>query len=223
MKFIVTSLVCGLFAQGAFALTYDSRLPREVKTALEADLKFMKTIEGSDRSSRHGKIYGDLSGKDYVKFFNDRISKIGYAGEMGEGVMAFVRPLDPHTMWLTTNLVKYKAPQAWRVSTLWHESRHSESENGNWHHVNCPRNLKDQKGKPLTGPLSGQPLAGRPACDETADGAYGATATMFGNLAKFCTNCSEKFKADSELIFEDGGNRLVSADLRSELNDDLSN
>src|SRR5262249_34361635 len=119
----------------AFALKYDSDLPGEVKQVLESDLDFMKTIEGSDRSKRHAKIYGDVAGADYMKFFLDRIETIGYAGEMGDSVMAFVRPFDPHTMWLTTNIVKYKAPQAWRVATLWHESRHSEEENDNWHHI----------------------------------------------------------------------------------------
>lgn len=211
-----------LLSAPAFALKYESDVPPDVQKVLKTDLEWMKTVKGTDRSKRHAKIYGDVAGADYLKFFNDRIDTIGYAGDMGDSVMAYVQPFDPHTMYLTSNITKYNTPQAWRMATLWHESRHSESENGNWSHVNCPKDIKDTHGNPLVGPLSGKPLANQPACDDVADGAYGATGTMFGNLARYCTDaCGEKFKADAEIIFQDGINRLVNDDLREELAHDL--
>jgi hypothetical protein len=63
-------------------------------------------------------------------------------------------------------------------------------------------------------------LAGQPACDDTADGAYGITATMLENIALYCSNCSEKIKADAELVFTDGVNRLTARSLRQALLDD---
>jgi len=205
----------------ARALEWDEKMPGGLRQALEADLDFVKTIRGSEKTERHGRIYGSVDGGDYLKFFVDRIDTVGYAGDTREGVMAYVQIFDPHTMWVSSNVTKYQTPQTWRVSMLWHESRHSETENGGWGHVICPKTLRDIHGQPLKGRLSGTSLTGKAACDRVADGAYGATATMMGNISRYCENCGEKTKADAEIIFEDGISRLTADALRKELFDDV--
>jgi hypothetical protein len=202
------------------AVTYDPALPETLRNFADADFNFVDQIEGNGQTPRHERIYGRVRGSDYQEFFDSRIDKIGYAGNQGPSVAAFVQPFQPHTLWLTDALMTLQAPQAWRIAALWHESRHSEGEHGYWSHVNCPKTLRTIDDKPLVGPLSGASLAGQPACDDTADGAYGITATMLENIALYCSNCSEKIKADAELVFTDGVNRLTARSLRQALLDD---
>jgi hypothetical protein len=203
---------------------FAKNVPPALRQALKEDLAFVRTIEsdGDQQSKRNQALYEGMSGKSYLDWFEDRIDTIGYAGDQGPLPFAFVDYRMPNELWLTDNVVKHSVPQAWRVGIMWHEARHSESENGNWSHINCPKNLLDREGKPLRSGGSGILLAGYPGCDDTADGAYGTSATMLGNIHAYCTSCTEKIRSDADLFFDDSVNRMVTDDLRDVLLADLN-
>jgi len=201
---------------------FDSDVPAEIQTQMRADLAFIAAIQGSGASPLHQKIFGSVSGGAYDRFFNTRVSAIGMNDCGSAKAVACVIPYrNPSKMWLTQNFVKFSHPQISRMMIVFHESRHTELENGNWAHAYCPTPFRDAQGKEMKSIWTGASLAGEPACDKTPFGSYGSSTIMLKNIAKFCTNCTDKVKMDAELYGNDQLGRITDPSAKKQMQSDL--
>ena len=206
-------------------LSYDDDVTPELRTQLAQDVAFVTSIEGASASDNYRAIFGTskLDGASLMKFFEERITGFGL-DECGGGpaVAACVQPfLDSHKMWITPNYIRFNAPQLYRLSVIFHESRHTEDEHGNYPHATCPTPYRDEAGNDIKGILSGTLMAGKPACDTTILGAYGLQATLLKNVQLNCATCTEKVKADGELFGNDTVMRISNVPQRNKLRKDL--
>lgn len=200
----------------------DTGLTPELKKQYDADLAFMAQIDGGSRSTPlHKTIFGDVAGANYQKFYNDRISKVKMGNCGDKFAIACVKAFSPRTIHLTDNFVKYSHPQIARAMVIYHETRHGESENGNWSHEKCPVPFLDPSGQPMRSIWSGAELAGKSACDKTPYGSYGSSVILLKNIQKFCKNCTEKVRQDAGLYADDNFGRIIDASARAEMIKDL--
>jgi len=204
------------------AVPFDQDVPPAIQAQIRDDMTFIGTIQSSDTSPLHKKIFGTVDGANYLKFFNSRVTGIGM-DDCGSGIaVACVIPyVDPSKMWLTQNYIKFSHPQVSRVMVVFHESRHTETGNGNWSHARCPRPFVDADGKPMTSIWTGSFLAGEAACDSTPYGSYGSSMIMLKNISKFCSNCTDKVKMDAGIYADDQFKRIISADAIKAIKADL--
>jgi hypothetical protein len=203
--------VLALLAVGATAqaLEFDSDVPAAIKTQITADLGFMATLHGTQQTPLHKEIFGAVDGATYKNFFETRITSLGLNDCGGGMAVACVIPYaDPNKMWLTQNFIKFSHPQIARVMVVYHESRHSETQNGNWAHDTCPTPFLDASGKDMVSIWTGAKLEGQPACDSTPYGSYGSSTILLKNVAKYCSNCSSKVKMDADLYSNDQLGRI---------------
>ena len=206
-----TLLAVALLVLGmkSMALSFDKDVPKDIQTQMVADLGFMNQIEGSSQTPYHQQIYSAVSGPAYKTFFETRITSVGVDDCGGGPAVACVQPFfNPNKMWLTDNFIKFSHPQVARMMVVYHEARHSESNNGNWMHDTCPRPFLDDKGKDRTSIWTGAKLEGQPACDSTYQGSYGSSTIMLKNIGKYCTNCTDKVKMDADIYAMDQLNRI---------------
>jgi hypothetical protein len=99
-------------------------------------------------------------------------------------------------IWIYLEFSNSQYPIVFRQSVLLHEARHLDGGTTYpWKHVFCPIPYSDEVGDPII--VQGVGLAGQLRCDDDERGAYGAQIEFLNNLAKFCTNCTEKIKADA--------------------------
>jgi len=205
-----------------FAYTFDSDVPANIQDQIKQDLSFIGTIQSTTQSNLHKTIFGAVSGDAYSKFFDSRVTGIGL-NDCGNGnAVACVIPFeDPSKMWLTNNYIKFSHPQVARMMVVFHESRHTESDHGNWPHANCPDPFLDANGSPMKSIWTGAPLASEPACDETPLGSYGSSTIMLKNISKFCTNCTDKVKMDAGIYADDQMGRITDAGAIQQMRDDL--
>lgn len=231
MKFgIAFALVATALALGNSAaradLTYDDDVPAALHDQLVQDLGVIASLQGNGESANYKAIFGgtQLDGQSLMSFFEKRITGFGMdACGGGPAVAACVQPgLDDHKMWITPNYIRFSAPQIYRLSVVFHESRHTESQHGNWPHVICPTPYLDDNGNDIKGILSGSLMAGLPACDTTITGAYGLQATVLKNVELFCTTCTDKLKQDAQLFGDDTINRIDVLSQRAKLKKDLN-
>ena len=220
-KLLVVLLLLVGSTAAAELIYFDARVPENSRRLFQTDLDLMRGIEGTTASPRHRALIGEVRGADYLAFLKQRIQFVGYQVAREGRTAAFVQAPYYTTMFLTSNFSNADTPQMFRVQVYWHESRHGEWAVGGWQHVICPRGATDLHGEEIRGPVSGRSLIGFPGCDNVSDGAYGLSATMMGNLAKNCTNCSEKVKTDSKWLSEDSTGRLLGEPLRKIVVDDL--
>jgi hypothetical protein len=222
--FLIAAFVFNSQAAHA-ALTFNKQVPENIKAQVLQDLTFVEGLQGNATSSVYVSIFGKntLSGTDLKSFFEKRISKVNMDGcGGGGGVAACVEPnVDMNTMFLTKNYVTFSVPQIFRLSIIFHESRHTEAAHDNWFHVNCPVPYRDESGHDIVGIISGLKMEGLPACDTVIAGAYGLQATFLKNIANVCTNCSEKTLMDAELFGNDTIRRISDLPARKKLKDDL--
>lgn len=205
------------------ALSYDSDVPQAIQTQMAADLAFMNQITGSAQTPFHQQIFKSLDGAQYKNFFETRITSVGLDSCGGGNAVACVQPyFDPNKMWLTNNFIKFSHPQVSRMMVVYHEARHSETENRNWMHANCPRPFLDAAGKDMKSIWTGAKLEGQPACDITQLGSYGSSTVMLKNIAKYCSNCSEKVKMDADLYAMDQLNRISRPAVKQAMIDDFA-
>jgi len=225
MKNLIILCVALFVTSTAQAYTVDSDVPANIKAQISDDLSFMNGITGSGASSIHTQIFGKVDGAAYKNFFESRITAIGLNDcGGGAGVFACVIPFeDSSKMWLAPNYVKISVPQILRAMVIYHEARHTENSNSNWPHANCPTPFIGEDGKEVHSIVTGVDLAGHPACDTTPFGSYGTSLVMLKNIAKFCTNCSDKVKADAALYGEDHLKRIIDTDAKKQIRDDLAN
>lgn len=208
------------FASTAGAYTFDVNVPADIQAQILKDLDFIDQIQGKPASPLHQKIFGNVRGADYTRFFSSRIKTIGM-GCTGVNVVACVVPhFSSSKMYLTTNFTQFSHPQIARLMVLFHEARHTETLKGNWNHARCPAIFKDN-GRDLTSIWTGAALAGELACDITPYGSYGVSVIMLKNISKNCTNCTAKVKMDADLYGNDQFKRIVSQTGRMTLKTDL--
>jgi hypothetical protein len=207
-----------------FAVTFDQDVPAAIQKQFVEDLNVAQMAQGSSQTPLHKEIYGAVDGKTYQKFFEERITMVGLdACGGGDSVVACVQPFaGVHTMWLTENFVKFKMPQVARMMVIFHEARHTEAKNRFWSHDTCPTPFLDENGKDIRGLFSGVKLEGQDACDSTPYGSYGSSTIMMKNLAKYCTNCSEKTKMDADMMANDQINRIDVASVKQQMKDDFN-
>ena len=130
---------------------------------------------------------------------------------------------DPSKMWLTQNFIQFSHPQIARMMVVYHESRHTETQNGNWPHATCPTPFLDKDGKDMVSIWTGATLAGEPACDVTPFGSYGSSMIMLKNISKFCSNCTDKVKMDAGIYADDQFKRVIDPKAIAEITADLYN
>lgn len=226
MRSLLTMILVSFSALSAWAVpTFDSNVPDSLKTQILQDLDFVNTLQGKQATSFYNTIFGKntLNGTDLTDFFNKRIYNFGMSSCGGGGaVAACVQPMmGENTMWITQNYVNNRIPQLFRISIIFHESRHTEGENSNWMHVDCPVPYLDDNGHDIVGIISGTKMEGLPACDDTAIGAYGLQAVLLKNIQNDCTNCNEKTVMDGKLYGDDTINRISDLPSRKQLQVDL--
>ncbi|MBC7465172.1 MAG: hypothetical protein H7256_04210 [Bdellovibrio sp.] len=199
----------------AHALKFDSSVPAAIQTQMVEDLAFMAQLTGNGATPFHKEIFGQVDGPTYKNFFETRITSVGLDSCGGGPAVACVQPFfDPNKMWLTQNFIKFSHPQIARLMIVYHESRHSETKNGNWMHDTCPRPFLGADGKDMVSIWTGAKLEAQPACDSTYKGSYGSSTVMLANVSKFCANCSDKVKMDANIYATDQLGRIDRPDVK---------
>ncbi len=222
MKIILTLLLVTL-TTNAFALSYDSDVPADIKTQMQADLQFMTTLQGTKQTNFHREIFGALTGDKYKTFFESRVLSVGLDDCGNSNAVACVQPMfAPNKMWLTENFIKFSHPQIARMMVVYHEARHTERANGFWGHANCPVPFLDENGQDKKSIWTGAPLAGEPACDGTYKGSYGSSTILLKNVAKFCENCTDKVKMDADIYATDQLGRISNASVKQAMLNDFN-
>lgn len=196
-------------------LHFDSDVPANIQKQMLEDLQFISEIKGSEASPLHQKIFGSVDGQTYADFFRTRVTGIGLddCGH-GQAVACVIPWSSPSKMWLTENFIKFSHPQIARLMVIFHESRHTESEHGNWSHATCPEPFLNDQGQPMKSIWTGASLALEPACDSTPLGSYGSSTIMLKNIQKRCTNCTDKIKMDAGLYADDQMTRITNANAK---------
>jgi hypothetical protein len=189
---------------------------------MREDLTFVTTLASETASELHKKIFGSIDGATYKKFFENRVRSIGLDDCGGGNAVACVIPFyDPSKMWITQNYIKFSHPQIARLMVVFHESRHTETKNGNWSHATCPTPFVDADGAEIKSIWTGARLAGEPACDITPFGSYGSSLIMLKNVSKFCTNCTDKVKMDAGIYADDQYKRIIDGNAKKAIKEDL--
>ncbi len=208
-----------IFSKG---YAFDSDVPAEIQKQIRDDMSFIGSIKGSNTSKLHTGIFGKVDGPVYTGFFESRVKAIGMDDCGNPNAVACVQPFfNPSKMWLTQNYIKFSHPQISRMMVVFHESRHTESNNGNWMHARCPRPFKDENGNDLRSIWTGALLEGQPACDTTPSGSYGSSMIMLKNIQKFCSNCTDKVRMDSGIYADDQFKRVIDPAAIKAIKEDL--
>lgn len=219
---VVWVLALFVFTTAAHAFTFDNDVPLAVKNQMLQDLDFIKGIQGNGASPLHQKIYGQVNGAVYDHFFQSRVHSIGMSRCGSLTASACVMPdTDPSKMWLTESFTTLSIPQIARMMIVYHETRHTEVQNKFWPHAKCPPVFTDSDGTPMLGTWSKAPLADHPDCDSTPFGSYGSSSLMMKNIAKWCTNCTEKVKQDADFYADDQFKRIIDPKAKQDMKDDI--
>ncbi len=227
MKYLLTSVsvmavVAGLFITEARAdLQFDSDVEPALKNQILADLQFMGSITSTHSTALHQQIFGQVNGADYTKWFEARVFTVGKQDCGSSIAVACVDPSYENKIWMTENYTKFDHPQIARLSVVYHEARHTESEHGNWGHATCPTPFLDDHGNPVTSIWTGAQLAGEAACDVTPFGSYGSQTILLKNIALNCSNCNSKVKADADIFATDQLGRIIDANAKNQMKRDF--
>ena len=207
----------------AISPNYDSDVPADIQSQMTQDLNFMTTIQGSGTSDLHQQIFGPVSGDSYKTFFESHVDGVGMNDCGNPHAVACVIPYMGKKMWLTQNFIQFSHPQVARMMIVYHESRHTEFEHENWPHATCPTPFLDTKGSDMKSIWTGASLAGEPACDITPMGSYGSSSILLKNIQKFCSNCTDKVKADAGMYADDQIGRMTDAQAVADMRKDIFN
>lgn len=221
MKVLLTLVASSLLSITAFAVSFDNNVPEKIQNQMKLDLSFMETIQGSGQTGLHKEIFGAVDGTTYKNFFESHIGSVGKSDCGGGNAVACVYPFLGKKMFITDNYIKFEHPQIARLMVVYHEARHTESENGNWGHATCPTPFLGEDGKEIKSIWTGATLAGEPACDVTPRGSYGSSTILIENVAKFCSNCNEKVKMDADIYAMDQMKRITDSDAKAEMKKDF--
>ncbi len=203
-------------------LRFESGVPENVKTQMIADLGFMAQVVSSGTTPLHRQIFGEVNGASYEDWFTRRIKRIGLNSCGSPKAVACVIPfLGSDRFFITRNYIDFDHPTIARLMVVYHEARHTETQNGNWSHAQCPTPFRDANGKDYQSIWTGASLAGEAACDVTALGSYGSSTILLRNISQACTNCTEKTRLDAQLYADDQLNRVVDAASHEQISKDL--
>ena len=220
---LVPLLATALLSSTASAYDYDANLPVAVANQMKQDLAFMATLQGGHVTPFHQQIYGAMDGAGYKGFFESRVRHIGFNSCGGGNAVACVIPsMDPSHIWITNNYIKFSHPQISRLMVIYHETRHTETRNGNWMHAYCPEPFLDSNGNEMKSIWTGASLAGEPACDETPLGSYGSSTILLKNVSLHCDNCNEKVKMDAGIYADDQLGRIIDAQAKANMLKDFA-
>jgi|CXWL01.1.fsa_nt_gi hypothetical protein len=201
---------------------FQPNVPANIQQQMREDLAFINGIQGQAATPLHKSIFGQVDGPAYTKFFNDRVTSIGMNACGGGNAVACVIPgMGASKMWLTQNFVKFSHPQVSRMMVVFHEARHTETQNRFWSHATCPNPFRDANGKDVKSIWTGAMLAGEAACDITPRGSYGSSTIMLKNISKSCTNCTDKVKMDAGLYADDQLGRVIDSRAKKQMQDDF--
>jgi hypothetical protein len=199
-------------------LQFDNNVEANLQNQMKGDLAFMAGVQGNSGTALHQQIFGAVSGPVYASWFQQRIFSIGKNNCGDSAAVACVIPgVNPNKMWVTPNYTNFNHPQIARISVIYHEARHSESQNNNWQHATCPTPFVDANGKTMVSIWTGVQLQGQPACDITPYGSYGSQTILLKNMAMNCSNCNSKVKADAELYGEDQLGRITDPTAKAQM------
>ncbi len=210
---LMVAAIIMLSSAQAFAQTFSQSVPSEVKAKIQADMAFVQGIQSDNGAAAETQIFqqifGDkLNGPNLTNFFATRILNFDMSDCGGGGsVAACASPR--HTMYITQNYVTFDIPQIYRISVIFHESRHTEAAHRGWPHAICPTPFKDAAGNDIKGIVSGSLMAGLDACDNTELGAYGLQAELLKNIEFACSNCTDKMKMDGQIFGDDTVKRII--------------
>jgi hypothetical protein len=208
--------------QSKRTLQFDSNVEAPLKKQMLEDLAFIGSVQGAKASPLHQKVFGQVNGSMYSDWFGNRIFSIGKNGcGSGNAVACVIPYMDSNKMWVTKNYTQFDHPQIARVSVIYHEARHSETQNGNWSHATCPTPFKDANGNDIKSIWTGAMLAGQPACDVTPFGSYGSQTILLKNISMNCDNCNSKVKADAEMFGNDQLGRVIDARAKAAMKADF--
>lgn len=222
-KTLVMTGISFLLTTQAWAVTFDTNVPKDIQNQMVLDLDFMTTLQGSGQTPFHQQIFGTVSGESYKKFFDTRIVRIGLNACGGGMAVACVIPMmGSNRMFVTQNFIKFSHPQISRMMVVYHEARHSETNHQNWPHDTCPTPFLDEQGNNMTSIWTGAQLAGEPACDSTPFGSYGSSTIMLKNVSKYCSNCSDKVKMDANMYATDQLGRIDDKQVKQSMIDDFN-
>src|SRR4051794_19062124 len=94
----------------------DPNIPGPLLDQIKSDLEFIGQVQGVEQSRIHQQVFGQLSGRAYHQFFEDRITDLGLDEKSESHAVAYVRPVtEPSKLWLTHNYVKFNHPQIARL------------------------------------------------------------------------------------------------------------
>lgn len=221
---LVCSLMVNAQAQRARApreLKFDSNVPASLKAQMLDDLKFMGSISSTSATPLHQRIFGEVKGANYVAWFNQRVFKVGVNGCGSPTAVACVIPIYANKIWMTKNYTQFSHPQISRLMVVYHEARHTEQENGNWGHAQCPTPFKNAQGQDMKSIWTGALLQGQAACDVTPLGSYGSSTILLRNVSMKCTTCTEKVRADADLYAMDQLQRVIDKNAIAQMRADF--
>ena len=223
---IFSTMLCtisfSLSTKAMAEIKFDLNVESTTKQQMLNDIQFMANISGMSSTPMHRKIFGNVNGSAYSTWLTQRVFAVGKDPCGSGNAVACVIPMkDNHKMWVTPNYTKFDHPQVSRVSIVYHEARHTESQNGNWSHATCPKPFRGPDGRDMKSIWTGLPLEGQPACDVTPFGSYGSQTILLKNIAKFCQNCNSKVKADADLFGNDQLGRIIDAQAKAAMKADL--
>lgn len=204
--FLSALLLFSVHAQAeVIDLRFDSSVSSSLRKQVLDDFVQMQLITSIQQSPIHQEIFGSVDGINYLNWFQQRVKFFGFDSCGGPSAVACMKPKYPNKIFVTGNYTGRNHPQIARLMTLYHEARHTETENGYWSHAKCPSNF------PYRSIWTGKKLAGNYACDGTAYGSYSSASVLLNNISKFCQSCSDKMKQDSKIYSDDQVKRVVDA------------
>ncbi len=203
-----------------FHLPFDSSVPPELRAQMLDDMAFMASIQGQHdenyrprASTMHKEIFGPVSGSFYLDFFLARTRKISFDPSDKDSFLSAHMYYGPRQLMLYKHYTHHTISQLDRLDCLIHEARHAERSDDprfdGWQHSFCDIPFLDANKREVR------------ACDDTLKGGYGVTAVMFNNIARFCTNCTEKVRRDAQLIADDDIKRVNNPDNRKFILQDI--
>lgn len=197
-------------------------VPAPVITSLQNTFALIRDLRGTASSRLHDGIFGAIDGQNYLRFVSERIEEIAYEPIPHSNTqVAFVRGAEPTVLYITSNTDASRVPLIYFLDVLVHEARHAEHGVLSYAHVSCPIPFVDFEGNEVRGIITGNPIAGRRACDTTADGPYGIVATLMKNIEHQCETCTEKVRMDAKLFGDDDARRVIDRSSYNELREDI--
>lgn len=221
-KLCVIGAIAILSSQ-VWALTFDSDVPAALQQQMNQDLSFAGSLQGAKFTPLAQKVYSSFQGPVIRQWFEGRVLSVGLDDCGGNGAVACVIPyLSSTKIWITNNYIQFSHPQVARMMIVYHEARHTETQNNYWYHANCPKPFVDENGREMKSIWTGEPLAGKPGCDRTEFGSYGSSTILLKNIAKFCLTCNEKVKMDADLYSNDQIKRIIDQGAKQRMVSDFA-